>query len=396
MSQVSASCRLCASRDLQGNPRFPGLTRVGSDCRPFKSGGRLSVCSRCGLVQKPHDQTFGEDCDEIYSGYALYHQGQGEEQRIFDQQTGCSRPRSAMIVEALRPLLESRAPGRLLDYGCGEGHFLRNFREAFPRWRLSGLEQDRRYRSSLMRIPGMEEFLTTLEPGSETWDVVSMNHSLEHIHAPAALLRELRGCLQQAGILEVNVPHYGRNPWDLLIADHASHFDAGSLRRLLQSGGFEPLELHKDRIPKEWLLLAQKTPQKETVVEAAPAAEVESIVALVDGQLAWLERFAAEARDLRATGSVGGVGGVGCVGILGTAIAGVWLQATLSACGQGADFFVDEDPSRSGTSFMDRPVYTPASAPRDATVILPFPRPIAEKIATRLASHGLRLLLPPQ
>lgn len=389
MSRVSASCRLCASRDLQENPRFPGLTRVGSDCRPFKAGGRLSVCIRCGLVQKPHDQAFVEDCDEIYSDYALYHQGQGEEQRIFDQRTGCSRPRSAMIVEALRPLLESGPPGRLLDYGCGEGHFLRTFHEAFPRWRLSGLEQDSRYRSSLMRIPGMEEFLTTLEPGAETWDVVSMNHSLEHIPAPASLLRELRGRVQPNGILEVNVPHYGRNPWDLLIADHASHFDAGSLRGLLGSGGFEPLEPHKDRIPKEWLLLALKTSHGEEVAAVAPAEEVEGIVALVDEQLAWLERFAAEARDLRAKESVGGVG------ILGTAIAGVWLQATLSACGRGADFFVDEDPARSGTSFMDRPVYTPSQTPRDTTVILPFPRPIAEKIAARLASHGLRLLPPP-
>ncbi len=390
MSQVIAACRLCNSHDLQDNPRFPGLARVTSDCRPFKTGGRLAVCSRCGLVQKPHDQSFIEDCNEIYDSYALYHQGQGEEQRIFDQQTGCSRPRSAVIVDALRPLLESRAPGRLLDYGCGEGHFLRSFHETFPRWRLSGLEQDSRYRSSLMRIPGMEEFLTTLEQGSETWAVVSMNHSLEHIPAPAALLRELRACLRQAGILGVNVPHYGRNPWDLIIADHACHFDAGSLRRLLLNGGFELLELHKDRIPKEWLLLAGKTLRKETVVEVAPAAEVEGIVALVDEQLAWMGRFAAEARDVRAKGGVGGVG------ILGTAIAGVWLQSTLNACGQGADFFVDEDPSRSGTSFMDRPVYTPSLAPRDATVILPFPRPIAEKIAARLASHGLRLFLPPQ
>ena len=60
---------------------------------------------------------------------------------------------------------------------------------------------------------------------------------------------ELRGYMVEDGIFSVNVPHYGRNPWDLLIADHASHFDAGSLRRLLQSGGFEPLELHKNRIP---------------------------------------------------------------------------------------------------------------------------------------------------
>jgi hypothetical protein len=53
---VGHECRICGSPALHEFERFRRLERVTSDSRPWKAGGRLTVCHECGAVQKLVDK----------------------------------------------------------------------------------------------------------------------------------------------------------------------------------------------------------------------------------------------------------------------------------------------------------------------------------------------------
>lgn len=370
-------CHVCGQAAPEEFPGFPALARVTSDCRPFRPGGRLGSCPACGALQKVADAAFAADCAEIYGGYRLYHQGAGGEQRIFDQRSGASRPRSSLVLDLLAPRLDRADRGRLLDIGCGAGFFLAAFGRRFPGWKLSGLDMGDRYRAAVLGLPGMEAYYAG-DPARAAgpYDLITLNHTLEHIPGPAAYLNMVRGLLRPGGLLLVNVPDWTANPFDLAIADHCTHFTGPVLESALARAGLAPLALDRTAIPKEWLAVARAgapAPGPDPAPADRPAAEA---------ALDWLARFAANARQA-------GVGRP--LGIFGTAIAGVWLDAALEG---RAEFFVDEDPGRAGSDFMGRPVRLPGQVPPGSAVVLAFPPAVARGIAARLAGLSLELLVP--
>lgn len=374
---MAEACHLCGEPGLEEFPAFPALARVTSDCRPFRPGGRLASCPACGALQKVADQAFAADCTEVYAGYRLYHQGAGREQRIFDQRSGASRPRSSLVLDLLESHLDRAEAGRLLDIGCGEGFFLDAFGRRFPDWRLSGLDMGDRYRATVLGLPGVEAYYDG-DPSQAAgpYELITLNHTLEHIPGPVAYLERVRSLLRPGGLLLVNVPDWTANPFDLAIADHCTHFTEPVLARALARAGLAPLSLDRTAIPKEWLAVA-RAGDPAPGPDPAPADR-----AAAQAALDWLGRFAAGARDAAAGKRLG---------IFGTAIAGVWLDAALAG---RAEFFVDEDPGRAGSAFMGRPVHLPGQVPAGAAVVLAFPPAVARGIAGRLSGLPFDLVIP--
>src|SRR5262249_14158800 len=89
-----------------------------------------------------------------------------------------------------------------------------------------------------------------LEP--ESFDVITMWHSLEHVHEPAAVLREARQLLVPGGKVVISVPNidslpfrwFGRHWFGLELPRRLTHFTPTSLLQMLQRCGFatEPIE----------------------------------------------------------------------------------------------------------------------------------------------------------
>jgi 2-polyprenyl-3-methyl-5-hydroxy-6-metoxy-1,4-benzoquinol methylase len=104
--------------------------------------------------------------------------------------------------------LKSPAPGaRLLDVGCGNGGFLITAQQLG--WEAWGIEPDRdavtAARAAGLRVE--HGGLPTTDLPDAHFDVVTMNHVLEHLHDPVSALREVRRVLKPGGMLWLATPN---------------------------------------------------------------------------------------------------------------------------------------------------------------------------------------------
>jgi SAM-dependent methyltransferase len=258
-TSVGWRCHLCGSPALEEASGFRELRRVTSDCQPWPAGGGMGVCRSCATVQNILDQGWREDVEKIYEGYAIYHQSGGAEQAVFDSTSGRPAPRSARVLDWLAAHGAQPPLGRLLDIGCGNGPLLREFGWRAPGWTLAGTEFNGKYRAEVERLPGVTALYTCpVEEVPGMFTLITLMHVLEHIPEPVRFLRAVRDKLDAGGFLAVEVPDARQNPFDLLIADHCTHFTAATLAALLRRAGYEVAALATDWVPKEISLLARK------------------------------------------------------------------------------------------------------------------------------------------
>jgi SAM-dependent methyltransferase len=146
-----------------------------------------------------------------------------------------------------RHTLEWHGGGRLLDFGCGGGAFLKRMHE--QGWQVTGVDASpdavRRVREHL----GLRALVGSLPnrglEGAE-FDVITLWHSLEHVHDPLTVLREALRLLAPAGKLVVAVPNiesrpfhwFGPSWFGLDLPRHLTHFSPHTLKEMLIKAGF--------------------------------------------------------------------------------------------------------------------------------------------------------------
>lgn len=154
-----------------------------------------------------------------------------------------------------RYLAELRAvcpAGHVLDVGCGTGRFLWVARAAG--YEVQGIELSP-FASALGREKlGLAIHTGRLEELEEErrFEALTMWDFLEHTSDPLTTLRAARRKLAEGGHLLMTVPHVG-SWWARCMgrrwvgfdkaSEHLFYFTRGSLRRLLERAGFEPLRV---------------------------------------------------------------------------------------------------------------------------------------------------------
>jgi SAM-dependent methyltransferase len=164
-----------------------------------------------------------------------------------------------------------RGGGRLLEVGCGEGWLLAAAARAD--YALSGLDFSdagiKRFHPELAPHVAFGDAFENLERLIETgvaFDVVAMEHVLEHVLDPEALVRRLPRLLAPGGVVAITVPNdfsplqrlarqrgvVGRDFW-VAPPQHLNYFDAPSLSRLLERLGFAVRRAYAS-FPIDWFL----------------------------------------------------------------------------------------------------------------------------------------------
>ena len=374
---TSIPCHICKSDSLVVHQGYHSLSRVTSDCKAWKSGGNLLSCRICGCTQVACDNYWRSEISEIYRDYSIYYQGGGEEQKVFDSSTGRTLARSVWLLEKISSEISMPAKGRMLDIGCGNGRFLKAFGTSYPNWTLVGTEFNEKYASIVESLPRVERLYTgALSEVPGKFDFISLIHVLEHIEEPQRFLEIVREMLAPNGILFVELPSYENNPFELLIADHATHFSLDTACELLGSSGYAVLSRTNKWVPKELSILLGKGEKLALPNKDHSFKDVEATIA-------WLHHVADDCRQILKNGQV--------FGIFGTSIAATWLAEQI---GQTPAFFVDEDLIRVGQTHLGVPILSPQNTPKNSQVYVVQPHLIALKIIERLKNSGQASYIP--
>ncbi|MFQ5802357.1 MAG: class I SAM-dependent methyltransferase [Candidatus Methylomirabilales bacterium] len=156
-------------------------------------------------------------------------------------------------VRMINKLVDRR--GRLLDIGCGAGHFLKVAKDSG--WEVVGVEPAppavdharKNVPDSVIHCGFLHECGDLVR--GEPFDVVCSFAVIEHVIDPVGFLRRAIGLLKPLGLLCLSTPNMGglvakaigKRFFFLTPPEHVSYFTIGAMERLLASQGMVPVVL---------------------------------------------------------------------------------------------------------------------------------------------------------
>jgi SAM-dependent methyltransferase len=156
-------------------------------------------------------------------------------------------PKYRSRARAVRALSGMRS-GRVLEVGCGSGHFLHMLRR--DGWEAQGVEMsgtDVLYARDVLRLDVFRGTLDEFPSGGDPFDLVLALHVIEHLPSPRQALAKLHALLRPGGRAVIEIPVFGSLQsrifgarW-VAIAEAPRHVFVPSLQGakfLLESSGF--------------------------------------------------------------------------------------------------------------------------------------------------------------
>jgi 2-polyprenyl-3-methyl-5-hydroxy-6-metoxy-1,4-benzoquinol methylase len=156
-------------------------------------------------------------------------------------------------------IFDIAGPGKILDVGCGDGHFL--YLCALKGFTCYGIEPSKKTSAYASSRAGINVVQGTYEKElfpENSFDIVSFIQVLEHVPNPAMVLEAARYHLRSGGLLVVEVPSI-RSPHFLLyqltgikwfvrppkgiIYSHVNYFSPKTLVALIEQSGFKQKKL---------------------------------------------------------------------------------------------------------------------------------------------------------
>ena len=250
-------CPLCGNEERR-------ILYAGLRDRLFGAPGEwtLKECLRCGLVfldPRPLQSEIGK----AYHAYYTHQEDAAPDRHDGPVQSALKmvvRPSSRLVNRILlisrernhlrSMYLHRRSPGRLLDVGCGQGRFLDHIRR--KGWLIEGVEPDPIAAEIARALYGIAVHVGELASAHYSdgyFDAITMNHVIEHVHNPVALLQECHRILRPGGLLVAVTPNieswghrkFGRDWRGLEPPRHLCLFSSGHLKRCAEQAGYNTI-----------------------------------------------------------------------------------------------------------------------------------------------------------
>jgi len=220
---------------------------------PRDPAGRWSyhvvACPSCGLLYR-HPGIRADRLGDLYAvGYSSFLSGEYEAKR---------RRRYELVMDSFAPLFTQGDGRRLLDFGCGNGLFLRTAHErGFDPYGVDlspdSIEQARTHPSGRNTWCGAPPEIPEIAAGG--FDVITMWSVLAHLPDPVADLSMLRDLLAPDGVLlllTVNAESLllkaHRDRWNGFTRNHLKFFSPRTVRQLFDRVGFGAAVTHPHHI----------------------------------------------------------------------------------------------------------------------------------------------------
>lgn len=168
------------------------------------------------------------------------------------------------LLDRMEPF---RSTGKILDIGCGAGHFLQ--RAMKKGWVASGTEFGERPIASCL-AKGIDVRPGELDPSQHvphSYDVVCMFEVLEHVTDPQGQLEKIKQILRPGGLLYITVPNFNcisrrtdAANWSIIhYPEHLNHFTAKTLGKITREQGYQQLWMQTTGVSVErWMNKGKK------------------------------------------------------------------------------------------------------------------------------------------
>jgi SAM-dependent methyltransferase len=250
-------CLLCGGRNWSPLVEAPDSTAGGTGL--WFAVVQCQDCGLCFTNPRPDAESIGQFYPSVYRPHRT-----GNPRR-----RGWRRRRNRLEYQ----VLPWRGKGRLLDFGCGGGSFLASMHQ--QNWQVTGLDicpvAVERVRTEL-RLNALVGTLPHPDLRPASFDIITMWHSLEHVHTPLEVLREAYRLLVPGGQLHIAVPNidslpfrwFGSAWYGLDLPRHLTHFAPWTLHLILERVGFQvgPIRMvrHSDWLRASARLACQAGP----------------------------------------------------------------------------------------------------------------------------------------
>ena len=166
----------------------------------------------------------------------------------------------------------TQTPGKLLDVGCGVGHFLATAQKRG--WTVQGLDISHAASQAARETYGLDVYVGTLENSplpDHYFDAVTLWDVIEHIRRPIENIKAANRILRMGGILVMKTPNEsgffkqfvlalyrafgGRTAFLLKYVYYVPHYfsySKKSMNTLLNRCGFEAIRYETDETPQEF------------------------------------------------------------------------------------------------------------------------------------------------
>ena len=192
----------------------------------------LIKCQKCGLVKTKGEQKVSY---KHYHGDKTYKTSNKLFRNIYQKRVN-------MILKF------KKGSGRVLEIGASVGTMLLIFKE--EGWEVWGVEPSAS--AQVAKERGIKISKTTFEKAKfpkNYFDLIILNHTLEHMSDPVEVLRRVRILLKKEGMVFIDVPNFGGlsvalmgKRWPFILPEeHIFHFTPKTLQKVLEKAGFKVL-----------------------------------------------------------------------------------------------------------------------------------------------------------
>ncbi len=165
-------------------------------------------------------------------------------------------------------------PGTVLDYGCGTGELLHQFK--LQGWQIHGLEPSSEPRQRASQLNGINIAATLDQIEYKSFDLIMLWHVLEHIENLESTVEQLRNILAPGGVIIFALPnrhsydatHYSEHWAGYDVPRHLWHFaphDIVTLAQRLRLKHINTLPMKLDAYYVSLLSEKYKAPRQSTV-----------------------------------------------------------------------------------------------------------------------------------
>ena len=239
----SVHCNLCHSRE--NKLLFRAINRNSSEGERFN----IVLCQECGLVfVNPRPKR-----EDIGSYYPSDYWSRVQQDVNFEETEIWGVPWAQAMQIKVSPILKYIKQGSILDIGSGDGSVLKFLKN--KGWDCHGIELEPHAAKYSKEKLSLDIFNGRLEDSSfspNSFDVISLFHSLEHFHDPKNAISRVYSLLKPGGFCIVEVPNFGglgawlfRGSWVGIEAPvHLYHFTYQTLKKILEKSSLYPQEFY--------------------------------------------------------------------------------------------------------------------------------------------------------